>query len=72
MSNMTIRAFHGVQKNKKILEFCMEYNNMCISVKDNYIDVTIILSTLKAQLNSRNIQIRKNTKIIILRTHLEY
>lgn len=69
MSNMTIRAFHGVQKNKKILEFCMEYNNMCISVKDDYIDVAIILSTLKAQLN---IQIRKNTKIIILRKHLEY
>ena len=43
MSNMTIRAFHGVQKNKKILEFCMEYNNMCISVKDNYIDVAIII-----------------------------
>ena len=72
MSNMTIRAFHGVQTNKKILEFCMEYNNMCISVKDNYIDVAIILSTLKAQLHSRNIQIRKNTKIIILRKHLEY
>ena len=45
---------------------------MCISVKKNLIDVAIILSNLKAQLNSKNIQIRKNTKIIILRKHLEY
>lgn len=46
---------------------------MCISVKKNLIDVAIILSNLKAQLHSRNIQIRKNTKIIIiLRKHLEY
>ena len=43
---------------------------MCISVKKNLIDVAIILSNLKAQLNSKNIQIRKNTKIIIiLRQH---
>lgn len=36
----------------------------------NLIDVAIILSNLKAQLNSKNIQIRKNTKIIIiLRKH---
>ena len=47
---------------------------MCISVKDNYIDLAVILSTFKAQLNCKNTQIRKNTKIITikLRKHLEY
>ena len=45
---------------------------MCISVKDNYIGVAIILSTLKVLLNSKNIQIRKSTKILILKKSLEY